>query len=103
MARQYPRKKKTPWIEVPYLPPAYHDQGLQAWIHQHEQANPFCWACGAPGQHTVLVESSQLNLVGGNVTVYTLCRGCVHNSQVRQRVQADVDQDEAQATRIRSN
>ena len=103
MARQHPRKKKTEWMEAPHLPQAYQDEGLQSWIRQHEQANPFCWACGAPGHRTVLVESAQLNLMGGNVTCYTLCRDCAQNSQVRQRVQADVDQDEAQAARMRSN
>jgi hypothetical protein len=103
MARQHPRKKKTEWIEAPHLPQAYQDQGIQPWIRQHEQANPFCWACGAPGHHTVLVESARLNPLGGNVTCYTLCWDCVQNPQVRQRIQADIAQDDAQAARIRSN
>ena len=103
MARQHPRKKKTEWIEVPHLPHAYQEQGLQAWIRQHEQAHPCCWACGAPGQQTILVESNQLNLLGGNVTCYTLCRGCTQNPQVRHRIQADVEQDEAHAARLRSH
>jgi len=103
MARQHPRKKKTEWIEVPHLPQAYQDQGLQAWIRQHEQAHPCCWACGAPGHHTVLFERAQLNLLGGNVICYTLCRDCKQNAQVRQRLQADVDQEEAAAASIRSH
>jgi hypothetical protein len=103
MARQHPRKKKAEWIAAPHLPQEYQDQGLQAWVRQHEQANPFCWACGAPGQQTILVESNQLNPLGGNVTCYTLCQECTQNPQVRQRIQADVEQDEAHAARIRSN
>jgi len=103
MARQHPRKKKAAWIEVPHLPQAYQEQGIQAWVRQHELANPFCWACGVSGQQTILVESNQLNPLGGNVTCYTLCQACTQNPQVRQRIQADVEQDEAHAARIRSN
>src|SRR5262245_16442059 len=103
MARQHPRKKKTEWIAASHLPQEYQDQGLQAWVRQHEQAHPFCWACGAPGQQTVLVESTQLPPLGGTVTCYTLCQACTQNPQVRHRVQADVEQDEAHAARIRSH
>jgi hypothetical protein len=51
----------------------------------------------------VVVESRQLNPVGGNVTAYTLCRDCVQKREVRNRIQADIDQDEARAARIRSH
>ena len=104
MARQHPRKgRQIRWIAAAQLPPAYAEHGLRPWIAAHEQAHPCCWACGAPGVHTILVESRELNPLGGNVTCYTLCQRCTDDQQVRRRVIKDLERDAAQAAQIRSN
>ena len=104
MARQHPRKgRHTRWIATSRMPQELVEQGVFSWAVAHQQAHPWCWACGAPGVNTITVQSRQLNPGGGNVTFYTLCKRCTDDSQVQRRVVEDLERDEAQAEQIRNN
>jgi hypothetical protein len=104
MARQHPRKpRKDLWLDAPQMPRELVEQGVLSYAVAHQRAHPWCWACGAPGVNTLTVASRQLNQLGGNITLYTLCQRCTDDPQVRSRVIADVERDETQAEQIRNN
>ena len=94
MARQSPRpNRNTSWMETNYLPQPLVDEGLLPAVVQHMQQHPGCWACHAPATHTVTALCRGLNQHGGNVTFYSLCEACAASPEVRQRIEADLDND----------
>jgi hypothetical protein len=99
------KKRHNVWLEPPdgKLPQDLVAAGILPHVMRHIQDHPWCWACRAPGDHTVTVQSRRLNLAGGNITMYTLCQRCTQDPQVRERLIADLDQDEDQAEQIRTN